>query len=485
MLSDPFVVGAAEELIGHGKSAGFAWRQALDGFAAPLRASNDARFAERLDDLVDLERRVLAELLGSTAEEPSAPSGAIVVAETLYPSQLTGLAEAGIAGIATAAGGATSHAAIIAAGLGLPMLVGLGPAVTTIEDGTTLVLRGDSLLVAPDSVILDNAGREAAAREERLQASRGRAHELAATADGTRIEVFANLGSVAEANTAIAEGAEGCGLLRTEFLFLDRESPPGEDEQRATYQAIADALGERPLIVRTLDIGADKPAPWLSLAPEENPALGLRGIRLQLARRDLLETQLRALLAVRPSGRLQVMLPMIASLAELREVKALLGQLANDMGTNQPELGIMVETPAAALVANRLAADAAFFSIGTNDLSQYVLARDRTNPAVANGLDGLDPAVLRLIAETVTGANAHGRPTGVCGGLAAVPDAIPILLGLGVTELSVPAAAIPETKAIVRSLNLARCRILANEALAAPDADAVRALVRPVLENAA
>jgi phosphocarrier protein FPr/phosphocarrier protein len=485
MLSDPFVVGAAEELIGHGKSAGFAWRQALDGFAAPLRASNDPRFAERLDDLMDLERRVLAELLGSTAEAPSAPNGAIVLADTLYPSQLTGLAEAGIAGIATAAGGATSHAAIIAAGLGLPMLVGLGPAVTTIEDGTALVLRDDTLLVAPDSGALDNAGREAAAREERLQASRGRVHELAATADGTRIEVFANLGSVAEANTAVAEGAEGCGLLRTEFLFLDRESPPGEDEQRATYQAIADALGERPLIVRTLDIGADKPAPWLSLASEENPALGLRGIRLQLARRDLLETQLRALLAVRPAGRLQVMLPMIASLAELREVKTLLGQLANDMGANPPELGIMVETPAAALIADRLAADAAFFSIGTNDLSQYVLARDRTNPAVANGLDGLDPAVLRLIAETVTGANAHARPTGVCGGLAAVPDAIPVLLGLGVTELSVPAAAIPETKAIVRSLNLARCRILANEALAAPDADAVRALVRPVLENAA
>jgi len=485
MLSDPFVVGAAEELIGHGKSAGFAWRQALDGFAAPLRTSDDSRFAERLDDLMDLERRVLAVLLGQVAEAPSAPNGAIVLADTLYPSQLTALAEAGIAGVATAAGGATSHAAIIAAGLGLPMLVGLGPAVTTIEDGTTLVLRGDSLLVAPDSGALDNAGREAAAREEWLQASRGRAHELAATADGTRIEVFANLGSVAEASTAVVEGAEGCGLLRTEFLFLDRESPPGEDEQRATYQAIADALGERPLIVRTLDVGADKPAPWLSLAPEENPALGLRGIRLQLARRDLLETQLRALLAVRPAGRLRVMLPMIASLAELREVKTLLGQLANETSANPPELGIMVETPAAALIADRLAADAAFFSIGTNDLSQYVLARDRTNPAVANGLDGLDPAVLRLIAETVTGANAHGRPTGVCGGLAAVPDAIPILLGLGVTELSVPAAAIPETKAIVRSLNLARCRSLAADALTEPDADAVRALVRPVLENAA
>jgi phosphocarrier protein FPr/phosphocarrier protein len=365
------------------------------------------------------------------------------------------------------------------------MLVGLGPAVTTIDDGTALVLRGDTVLVAPDSGTLDHARHEAAAREERLQASRGRAHELAATADGTRIEVFANLGSVAEAKTAVTEGAEGCGLLRTEFLFLDRDSPPGEDEQRATYQAIADALGERPLIVRTLDIGADKPAPWLPFAPEENPALGLRGIRLQLARRDLLETQLRALLGVRSPGSLRIMLPMVAAAAELREVKQILDQLAGQMGVSAPELGIMVETPAAALMASALGADAAFFSIGTNDLSQYALARDRTNPAVASGLDGLDPAVLRLIGETVTGGTAHGRPTGVCGGLAAIPDAIPILLGLGVTELSVPPAAIAETKAIVRGLNLASCRDLATQALAAPDADAVRALVRPVLENAA
>jgi phosphocarrier protein FPr/phosphocarrier protein len=485
MLSDPFLVDAADELIGRGKSAGFAWRQALDRFATPLRASNDARFAERLDDLMDLERRVLVELLGNTAEPPSPPRDAIVLADTLYPSQLTGLAEAGIAGIATAAGGATSHAAIIAAGLGLPMLVGLGPALTTIEDGTTLVLRGDSLLVAPDSGSLDHARNQAVAREARLQASRGRAHKLATTADGTRIEVFANLGSVAEASAAVAEGAEGCGLLRTEFLFLDRDSPPGEDEQRSVYQAIADALGERTLVVRTLDIGADKPAPWLPFAAEENPALGLRGIRLQLARRDLLETQLRALLGVRSPGRLQVMLPMVAAASELREVKAVLEMLAKDVGANPPELGIMVETPAAALIAKALAADAAFFSIGTNDLSQYALARDRTNPLVANGLDGLDPSVLRLMAETVTGGNAHGRPTGVCGGLAAVPEAIPILVGLGVTELSVPAAAIAEVKAIVRSLHLAACRSLAAEALAAPDAEAVRALVRPVLENAA
>lgn len=485
MLGDSLLEEMAERLIATGISAGFAWKQALDRFAAPLRQSNDRRFAERVDDLADLERRVVAELVGQAAEPPPPPKGAIVVADTLYPSQLTGLAEAGVAGIATATGGATSHAAIIAAGLGLPMLVALGASIRTIEDGTPLILRADSLRIAPDGGALDEAKREAAIREVRLKASRGRAHELAITADGGRIEVFANLGSVAEAQVAVTEGAEGCGLLRTEFLFLDRDSPPGADEQGQAYQSIADALGERPLIVRTLDIGADKPAPWLSIEKEDNPALGLRGIRLQLARRDLLETQLRALLGVRSSGALRIMLPMIAAVAELREVKVVLQCLAGEMGLEPPELGIMVETPAAALLAKSLAEDAAFFSIGTNDLSQYALARDRTNPAVAGGLDALDPAVLRLIGETVAGGSAPGRPTGVCGGLAAVPEAIPILLGLGVTELSVPPAAIAETKAIVRTLDLACCRALAAEAVAAPDADAVRALVGPVLENAA
>jgi phosphocarrier protein FPr/phosphocarrier protein len=303
------------------------------------------------------------------------------------------------------------------------------------------------------------------------------------TADGTRIEVFANLGSVADAEVAVAEGAEGCGLLRTEFLFLDRDLPPDEGEQRAAYQQIADVLGERPLIVRTLDIGADKPAPWLPLATEENPALGLRGIRLQLARPDLLETQFRALLGVRAPGPLRIMLPMVSTLAEVRDARALLDRLSGEMNVAAPELGIMVETPAAALIAATLAMEAAFFSIGTNDLSQYALARDRTNPAVAAGLDALDPAVLRLIDETVRGANAHERVTGVCGGLAATPEAVPVLLGLGITELSVPAAAIAETKAIVRSLDLAKCRALAAEALAAPDAESVHALASALLEQ--
>jgi len=481
MIDDPVLIEMAERSIASGKSAGWAWHEALRELAAPLRVSADARFAERLDDLEDLERRVLVELLGGGANTQAPPDGAIVIADTLYPSHMKTMA--GVAGIATEAGGATSHAAIIAASLGLPMIVGLGPGLAAIEDGAILILQGNVLKVAADEQEADRARGEIGARAARREAARSRAHEQTNTADGTRIEVFANLGSVADAEIAVAEGAEGCGLLRTEFLFLDRDLPPGEDEQRAAYQAIADALGARPLIVRTLDIGADKPAPWLPLASEDNPALGLRGIRLQLERPDLLETQLRALLGVRSPGPLRIMLPMVSTLAEIRAARAVLDRLSAEMNAAAPELGIMVETPAAAMIAATLAKEAAFFSIGTNDLSQYALARDRTNPAVASGLDGLDPAVVRLIDETVRGATAHGRVTGVCGGLAALPEAIPILLGLGVTELSVPAAAIAETKAIIRSLDLVACRNLAAEALAAPDGASVRTLGSRILEQ--
>jgi phosphocarrier protein FPr/phosphocarrier protein len=483
MIDDPLLAELAQRSIAAGKSAGWAWREAMRELAAPLRASADSRFAERLDDLDDLERRVLGELLGKVADAPAPPPRAIVIADTLYPSQLNALAHAGIAGIATAAGGVTSHAAIIAAGLGLPMVVGLGPGLAFVEDGTTVILNGTSVAIAADEAEVARTREQMAARTAHRQAARERAHELTVTADRVRIEVFANLGSIDDAEVAVGEGAEGCGLLRTEFLFLDRELPPDEGEQRAAYQQIADALDGRPLIVRTLDIGADKPAPWLPLAAEDNPALGLRGIRLQLARPDLFETQFRALLGVRAAGPLRVMLPMVSTLAELRAARVLLDRLSGEMNVAAPELGIMVETPAAALIAATLAQEAAFFSIGTNDLSQYALARDRTNPAVADGLDALDPAVLRLIDDTVRGANSHERVTGVCGGLAALPEGVPVLLGLGVTELSVPAAAIAETKAIVRSLDLAKCKVLAAEALSAPDPESVRALAARILEH--
>ena len=482
LLDDPELASAADAAIATGKSAGFAWRQAIGFYVDQLRGAGDARFAERVDDFNDLGRRVVLAINGAPDQAPL-PPGAILIADELYPSQLMALGEAGLAGIATARGGTTSHVAIIAAGMGLPMLVSLGDALAPVAPGSELVIEDDELRIAPDAAAIAEVRARIETRSARRQAALARATEPAITTDGTRIEVFVNLGSAADARAAVAEGAEGCGLLRTEFLFLDRATPPDEDEQRAAYQAIADALGDRPLIVRTLDIGADKPAPYLTIAAEENPALGLRGIRLQLARRDLLDAQLRALLRVKAQAPIKLMLPMVADRAELIAAREVLAAHAGDLRVAAPELGIMVETPAAALTAMALAVEADFFSIGSNDLSQYALARDRTNPAVAAGLDGLHPAVLRLVDETVRGGAAHGRWTGVCGGLAADPEAVPLLIGMGVTELSVPGAAVAETKALVRTLDLSRCRVIATQALTARDADAVRALVHSLSEQ--
>ena len=484
LIDDPMLSEAADRAMAQGRSAGAAWQAAIAKASEPLRQSSDARFAERIDDFADLERRVVGELYGDALTPALPPEGAILIADSLYPSQLMALAGAGLAGIVTAKGGATSHVAIIAAGMGVPMLAGVGEALAHVDAGTALIVEGGVVRIGPDPSELNAARGEAALRQRRREAARAHAHEPAVTIDGTRIEVVANCGSAEDARAAVAEGGEGCGLLRTEFLFLDRASPPGVEEQRDAYQAVADALGDRPMIVRTLDIGADKPAPWLPMAAEENPALGLRGIRVQLARRELLEAQLRALIGVEAKA-LRIMLPMICDADELDAAKAMLDALAQEMGRPAPPLGIMVETPAAALTAATLAQSAAFFSIGSNDLTQYALARDRTNGAVAAGLDAMHPAVLRLIDATVRGGATHDAWTGVCGGMAAMPEAVPLLIGVGVSELSVPVASLAETKALVRTLRIERCRALAIRALAARDGEAVRALVRPIMEDAA
>jgi phosphocarrier protein FPr/phosphocarrier protein len=301
-----------------------------------------------------------------------------------------------------------------------------------------------------------------------------------------RIEVFANVGSATEAAAAVRNGAEGCGLLRTEFLFLEREWPPDEAEQTAAYQKIADALGGRPLIIRTLDAGGDKPIAYLPQPPEENPALGLRGVRTSLANPPLLRTQLRAILGVRPLEQCRILLPMITEVAEVEAVRAVLDQLRAELGLRQPiEVGVMIETPASAVLAERLLAVADFLSIGTNDLTQYTLAMDRGNPQLAARLDALHPAVLRLI-ETAAQAGAHrGRMVAVCGGLASEPLAAAVLVGLGVHELSAVGAVIPQLKAALSRVTVAECRVLARQALAAPDAAAVRALARRTLGEGA
>lgn len=485
-LDDPELVGHAGRLIGEGKSAGFAWRAAIGAYVEALRGLGDRRIAERVDDLLDLERRVLLALAGEEDRGPELPPGAILLAEELLPSQLMGLDATRLAGICTAKGGPTSHVAILAASMGLPTVVAMGDEVGAIKDGTSLILDADAavLHVAPDAKALEAAQTSLAQRTERKAAARAAAREDCRMSDGTRIKVYANLGSLAEAEAAPAAGAEGCGLLRTEFLFLDRESAPDEEEQADRYGAIAAALGGRPLIIRLLDVGGDKTAPYLPIAPEENPALGVRGVRLLMRRPHVLRTQLRAILRGAPQAK--IMAPMVASLSELRAVRAALDEARRELGlVGRTDLGVMIETPAAAATADLLAAEADFLSVGTNDLSQYALAMDRLNPDLAGEIDALHPAVLRLIARTTEGGRQHALWTGVCGGLAGEMAAIPILIGLGVTELSMPSAAIPEAKALIRTLSPGQCLDLATQALAQPSAEAVRALSNTFLTGEA
>jgi phosphocarrier protein FPr/phosphocarrier protein len=437
--------------------------------------------AERVDDLLDLESQVLGVLYGNGVGPVAAelPSQAILVTKELLPSQLVALDAARLSGICMAAGGPTSHVAILAAAMGIPVLVAIGPELLSVGDNTALLLDAESgvLRIDPDREQWASAESELERRRERRSAEQAAAQRECRTADGTRIEVFANVGSVAEAEAAVRNGAEGCGLLRTEFLFLERQLPPDEVEQRTQYQNIATALVGRPLTVRTLDIGGDKPIPYLPLPHEDNPALGLRGVRTSLWRPDLLRIQLRAALAIRPEGQARILLPMITDPAEIRTVRGMLDEESRGCGRTSPiKLGVMIETPAAAVMSDRIAAEADFLSIGTNDLTQYALAMDRGHPELAARLDALHPAVLRLIARTASAALSHGRSVSVCGGLASDPTAVPILIGLGVHELSMVPSVIPQVKALISDLSIDSCRELAREVLELETAEAVRAL---------
>ena len=479
LLHDPELHAGAEASVSAGKSAAYAWAHTLDQQADVLRRLDDPRLKERAGDLIDLKRQVLLALGGEAEAAMAVPPDAILLADDLLPSELMALSGR-ILGLCTAGGGPTSHVAIIAAALNIPAIVAAGAGVLAIKDGSVAILDAGAatLKVDPNADELAAAQTAAARRTASRAAAMREAAALCHMADGTRIEVFANLAGVAEAAPAVTNGAEGCGLLRSEFLFMDRAAPPDEDEQHKAYQGTADALGGRPLIVRTLDIGGDKPVAYLPMPREDNPALGLRGVRTSLWRPDLLRAQLRAILRVSPTGVCKIMVPMVASVDELVAVRAMLDEERRALGvTAYVDLGVMIETPAAAVTAAALAGEADFFSIGTNDLTQYALAMDRTNAAVAAQVDALHPAVLRLIALTCEGAQASNCPVGVCGGLASEVLAAPLLIGLGVTELSATPSVIPDLKAAIRPLRLDACRALSVEALKQTSAAGVRALL--------
>jgi phosphoenolpyruvate-protein phosphotransferase len=481
LLDDPVLITAAGQSIEQGHSAGHAWRAATVAQTRSLEAMDDAYLRERAADLRDLETQVLTALgLGvESADYTSLPDGAVVLAADLLPSQFAALDPSRIAGLCTGGGGPTSHVAILAGSIGLPMLVAAGPAIEQVRDGTTVLLDAQAglLHLAPDAELQARAAERIAALRARRERERVFARCEGRMADGTRVRVYANLGAPEEATRAVDSGAEGCGLLRSEFLFLDRRTAPGEDEQHAVYQEIARRLDGRPLTIRTLDVGGDKPLAYLPMPVEDNPALGLRGIRASLHRPDLLREQLRAILRVEPAEQCRILLPMITDAGEIAHVRTELAASVAAVGRESPvALGAMIETPAAAVLAESLARHVDFFSIGTNDLTQYTLAMDRMHPQLAARLDGLHPAVLRLVSRVCEAAHLHGRDVAVCGSLAMDEAAIPVLLGLGVHELSVAYAAVPAVKACVASLEYAACRALAQRALGCESADEVRRL---------
>ena len=476
LLEDPALLDAAQHAIDQGTAATHAWSQSIDVQCEVLQHTGSALLAERANDLRDLKQRVLRALLGE-AWHYDVPAGAIVAAHELTPSDLLQLSAQGVAGLCMAEGGATSHVAILARGKGLPCLVALGAALLDQAQGQSVVLDADGgrLELTPNAERLAEVQQAQIERQQRRDAQQAKAHLPAETRNGVAIEVVANVASSHEAADAFANGADGVGLLRTEFLFVDRQTAPDIEEQRAAYQAVLDAMGEHSVIIRTIDVGGDKQLDYLPLPAEANPVLGLRGIRLAQARPEILDQQLRALLQVSPLRRCRILLPMVTEVDELLHIRQRVDALCLELGINQrPEIGVMIEVPAAALQAEQLAEHADFLSIGTNDLSQYTLAMDRDHAGLAARVDALHPALLRLIAMTCAGAAVHKRWVGVCGALASDPLATPVLIGLGVTELSVSPVQIGEIKDRVRQLHEAECQRLSLELLKLNSAAAVR-----------
>jgi phosphoenolpyruvate-protein phosphotransferase/dihydroxyacetone kinase phosphotransfer subunit len=485
LLEDDELVGTALGLIDEdGAAADRAWRRAVDALNERFEALADPYLRTRAADVRSVGDQVLAQLLG--IELGGGAAKGVVVTTDLTPAQAAHLDPAHVDGIVTAFGSPVSHGAILARSLGIPAVVAAGEDVLAVPDGTVLVVDGSAgaVIVDPSPETLADYLDRADAQRRDVQALIATAAEPAATTDGLVVEVNANIASVDDALAATRNGADAVGLLRTEFLFLDRNDPPTEDEQVATYKAVADALDGRRLTVRTLDAGGDKPLPYLPSTSEQNPYLGRRGIRLSLEQVGLFKQQLRALIRTGMDHPMTVLFPMVTTLDELHAARRLLAEataeIGGPLGDLPPgfEVGVMVEVPALALVARAVAPYVDLFSIGTNDLAQYTLAAERGNAAVAHLADPLHPAVLRLIAAVADAAGPRVR-VALCGEIGSDSAATPLLVGLGVHELSMSPPAIPTIKNAVRSLSATEARTLARLALDQHTAADVRALLDP------
>jgi phosphoenolpyruvate-protein phosphotransferase len=479
LISDPALAEEVIAFLQKGKSASWAWQTAFKKQADLLANLKNNLLAARATDMRDIGQRVLTLLVG-VSDQVVIPGNVILVADDLTPSDTAKLDPKTVLGFCTASGGASSHVAIIARSLNIPAVAGIDKRALTLSNGTQVVLcASDGLLqIDPPQALVDSLVLEHEAEEILNEAALMVAREPAKTRCGSHIEVVCNIADVNEVAGAPAFGAEGVGLLRSEFLFMQRSAAPTEDEQYNAYCRVVKAFDKtQNIIIRTLDVGGDKPIAYLPLPKEENPFLGLRGIRVSLAYQDIFRTQLRAILRASKEGNVHIMFPMVSTLEELREAKAILEQERVSLGLDSIPVGIMVEVPSVVMLAEQFAAEVDFFSVGTNDLTQYTLAMDRGHPDLAKLADPLNPAVLGMIAKVVEGAHKHNTWVGICGGIASDPMAVPLLIGLGIDELSGSLNSLPRVKAAVRDQDIQQCEALAKKILAVGTTQEVRELL--------
>lgn len=487
MISDPFMVAEMDNLIDGGQCAEAALDTVCETFAVMFEAADDDLTRQRAADVRDIKSGVLCQLLGVREVDVSrVPRGTVLVTHDLVPSMTAGLDRDNVVGIVTETGGMTSHSAILARALEIPAVLAVPDAVRKLPEGAQVIVDGGegTVAVAPDEAELAAARvrQEALRREkEALQRFVGK---KTVTADGCQVELFGNIGSVEDARAVVDNDGEGVGLFRTEFLFMDGGAMPTEEEQFRAYQQAALIMKGRPVIIRTLDIGGDKDIPYLGLEKEDNPFMGFRAIRYCLAREDVFRTQLRALLRASAFGDVRIMVPLVTGVEELRQVRALIRRYADEFSregvacNKDVPVGVMIETPAAALMADALAAEADFFSIGTNDLTGYTMAVDRGNDRVRYLYSAFNPAVLRSIHSVIAAGTAAGIPVGMCGEAAADPLLIPLWISFGLTEYSVGPASILATRAAIAGWRHEEARALAEAVMGAVTPDAVFDLLK-------
>lgn len=485
IFTDPELIASAKNKIADGQSAAFAWDKSIEESCIALEATGNELLIERQSDLIDVRDRVLTLLCGEENKVTySYSEDVILVADNYTPSQIIALNDK-VKGLVSVKGGVTSHVSIIARTRGIPLLVGVSKDVLQEASGIVILdtLNTAMLNSKPSSDQIELVKSDIANREEELRKARDVAFQPATTIDSVQITCLGNIGNLEEAKLVVANGGDGIGLFRTEFMFLESPVAPSEDFQLKEYNEINHVLSSKPFVIRTLDVGGDKKIPYLEQSHEENPMLGVRGVRLCLANLELFKTQLRAILKAAKDN-IKIMIPMISKITEYRAVKRLIEEIKVELKiSHDVSLGIMVEVPSVAFTSETFAREVDFMSIGTNDLTQYVLAVDREHTELAREIDHLHPAVIAAISATVYGANKYNTPLSICGLMASEKLAIPVLLGLGVTTLSMTASSIPENKAFIRTLNVEKCQEIANHCLELGSAVEVREYLKSIFNK--